>query len=167
MATGNGEHKKFSPWESILWHFQSRRSRAALVAIIGCVILNHPKLREFFGVDEKTAATFANQLIILAGIVIAALTGEKFVPNGNGKVDPEKVTSTVLGKVKDEITDKLNEELSEKIDKLDPKKYPKDLLELVKKELVDKVDEKLSERVTKLEEEAHALLDKLEDKVNG
>ena len=120
MATGNGEPKKYSAWESILWHFQSRRSRAALVALLACVILNHPKLREFFGVDEKTAATFANQLIILAGIVIAALTGEKFVPNGNGngKPAPASVDDAVLEAAGEKIKDKLDEAIEKKVDKL-------------------------------------------------
>jgi hypothetical protein len=120
-------------WESILWHLQSRRSRTAIVAVVACIILNHPKLREFFGVDEKTASTFANQLIILAGILIAALTGEKFVPNGNGNGNgikpPEEgvrlsVESVVGMKVREVLDEKLDKGLDKLVDKIKEKIKP-------------------------------------------
>lgn len=120
--------KKRTLWESILWHLQSRRSRTAIVAVLACIILNHPRLREFFGVDEKTASTFANQLIILAGILIAALTGEKFVPNGNGNGKPAAPVT-----INDAVIDAAGERLKEKIDE----------------KIVDKLVDKIKERLNK------------------
>lgn len=104
--------------KSALWHLTSRRFRTAIGAVIAFYILANPKARVWLGVDEASATTFATNILILVGMFIAALTGEKFKPNGKIAItEIKKKAEDAAGEFLNSKIDEIGEKFLEKMKK--------------------------------------------------
>ena len=63
-------------WESLAWHFRSRRSRLVMGGLIAIVLVQTKP----FGISEDQANKLAEYIMYLIGLFVTILTGEKFVP---------------------------------------------------------------------------------------
>lgn len=91
-------------WESLAWHFKSRRSRLVLGGLLAIVLVQTKP----FGISEDQANKLAEYIMYLVGIMVAALTGDRFIPNGNG--NNMKIENDELLKRLDEALSKLEKE---------------------------------------------------------
>jgi len=119
------EEKKYSPWESVIWHFRSRKSRLAMAAVIAIILANSKWVQSKLSLDPSTIPALSQNIVICLGIIIAAVSGEKIMMNGNGNgktPDPkEGVTLSVESVVDLKLKEKLHEELEKGLDKLTDK----------------------------------------------
>jgi hypothetical protein len=85
-------------WESLAWHFKSRRSRLILGGLLAIILVQTRP----WGITEDQANKMAEYIMYLVGALVAALTGERFVPNGRAVPNPEN----------DELLKRLDEALA-------------------------------------------------------
>lgn len=156
--TGPALKKEYTPWESVVWHFKSRKSRLAMAAVITIILTNCSWLQTKLGINQKDAPTIAMAIVVCLGILIGAITGEKIMTNGhNGKApDPKKIKDEILDIIKDEVIEAAT--TGEKIN-----------LKALKKTVIDSVAKRLSlkfnKRLDKLEDDTKKTLDTLEGAV--
>lgn len=91
-------------WESLAWHFKSRRSRLVMGGLLAIILVQAKP----FGISEDQANKLAEYIMYLVGIMVAALTGDRFIPNGNGNA--AKTENDELLKRLDEALAKLERE---------------------------------------------------------
>lgn len=119
------EKKEHSAWESVVWHFRSRKSRLAMAAVIALILTNSKWIQEMIKLDPAGIPALAQNIVIVLGILVAAMSGEKIMMNGNGNgkaPDPkEGVTMSVESVVEMKLKEKLHEELEKGLDKLTDK----------------------------------------------
>lgn len=85
-------------WESLAWHFKSRRSRLVLGGLLAIILVQTKP----FGISEVQANKLAEYVMYLIGLLVTILTGEKFIPAPKEVPNPEN----------DQLLKKLDEALA-------------------------------------------------------
>ena len=130
-----------------------------MAAVVTFVLLHCKSVQKYFDIDAAQAPALAMNIVIVAGIVIAAITGEKIIMNGNGKA-PEAAPLN-LDVIKDEVLTVVKEEVLKDLaadGQIDVKALKKTLLDSVSKRVINSI----GKRMTKLEKDTDETLKKLE-----
>jgi hypothetical protein len=128
--------KEYTFWESFAWHWKSRKFRSAFAALLTILLVKCTWVQTFLGIKPEDSTTIVQVIVLVLGMVLATITGEKYIAmkanghsNGNGGVTGSlAIDDVMIDTAGEKLKDKIGEKLEEKVD-----------------DIVDKIKEKLKQ----------------------